>query len=76
MGSPIDVGGQYPFITFFTPSRLSGKFLLDWKDNNLESTVEWVVDEQKCIQHMFVCAVHLKSAYKGTIFIYSGLTCK
>ena len=26
MGSPIDVGGQYPFITFFTPSRLSGKF--------------------------------------------------
>ena len=29
MGSPIDVGGQYPFITFFTPPRLSGKFLLD-----------------------------------------------
>ena len=28
MGSPIDVGGQYPFITFFTPPRLSGKFLL------------------------------------------------
>ena len=31
MGSPIDVGGQYPFITFFTPPRLSGKFLL-WCD--------------------------------------------
>ena len=29
MGSPIDVGGQYPFITFFTPPRLSGKFLLN-----------------------------------------------
>ena len=28
MGSPIDVGGQYPFITFFTPPRLSGKFPL------------------------------------------------
>ena len=28
MGSPIDVGGQYPFITFFTLPRLSGKFLL------------------------------------------------
>ena len=31
MGSPIDVGGWYPFITFFTPPRLSGKFLL-WCD--------------------------------------------
>ena len=30
-------------------------FLEDWKDNNLESTVEWVGDEQKCIQHIFVC---------------------
>ena len=29
MGSPIDVGGWYPFITFFTLPRLSGKFLLD-----------------------------------------------
>ena len=28
MGSPIDDGGQYPFITFFTPPRLSGQFLL------------------------------------------------
>ena len=28
MGSPINVGGQYPFITFFTVPRLSGKFLL------------------------------------------------
>ena len=28
MGSPIDVGGQYPFITFFTPPSISGKFLL------------------------------------------------
>ena len=28
MGSPINVGGQYPFITFFTLPRLSGKFLL------------------------------------------------
>ena len=26
MGSPIDVGGQYPFITFFTLPRLSGNF--------------------------------------------------
>ena len=67
-------------------------FLEDWKENNLESTVESVVDEHKCIQHIFVCptytdkvlsymhpvisvdAAHLKSAYKGTIFIYSGLT--
>ena len=28
MGSPIDVEGQYLFITFFTIPRLSGKFLL------------------------------------------------
>ena len=67
-------------------------FLQDWKDNNPESTVEWVVDEQKCIEHIFVCpgytdkvlshthplisidAAHLKSAYKETIFNYSGLT--
>ena len=26
MGSPIDVGEQYPFITFFTPPRISGNF--------------------------------------------------
>ena len=32
MGSPIDVGGQYPFITFFTLPRLSGKFLLSRYD--------------------------------------------
>ena len=74
------------------PFELVNLFLEDWKDNNLESTVEWVVDEQKCIQHIFVCptyidkvlshmcpvisldAAHLKSAYKGTIFIYSCLT--
>ena len=67
-------------------------FLEDWKENSLESTVEWVVDEHKCIQHIFVCpaytdkvlsymhpvilvdAAHLKSAYKGTIFIYTSLT--
>ena len=30
-------------------------FFEDWKDYNLESTVEWVVDEQICIQHIFVC---------------------
>ena len=35
MGSPIDVGGQYPFITFFTPPRLSGKFLLGSACRNL-----------------------------------------
>ena len=34
MGSPIDVGGQYPFITLFTPPRLSGKFLL-WCDEQV-----------------------------------------
>ena len=34
MGSPIDVGGQYPFITFFTPPRLSGKFPL-WCDEGV-----------------------------------------
>ena len=67
-------------------------FLEDWKENNLDSTVEWVVDEHKCIQHILVCpaytdkvlsymcpvifvdAAHLKSAYKATIFICSGLT--
>ena len=67
-------------------------FLEDWKENNLDSTVEWVVDENKCIQHIYVCpaytdkvlsymcpvilvnAAHLKSAYKGTITIYSGST--
>ena len=31
MGSPINVGGQCPFITFFTLPVLSGKFLL-WCD--------------------------------------------
>ena len=67
-------------------------FLEDWKENNQGSTVEWVVDEKKCIQHIFICprytdkvlsymhpvilvdVAHLKLAYKGTIFIYSGLT--
>ena len=52
----------------------------------------WLVDDQKCVQHIFVSlaytdqvllymhavisvdAAHLKLAYKGTIFIYSGLT--
>ena len=38
MGSPIDVGGQYPFITFFTPPRLSGKFLLIGKRRNVYHT--------------------------------------
>ena len=54
--------------------------------------VEWLVDDLKCIQHIFVSlaytdqvllymhavisvdAAHLKLTYKGTIFIYSGLT--
>ena len=67
-------------------------FLEEWKENNPWSMVEWVVDDQKCIQHVLVClaykdkvlsymhpvisvnAAHLKSAYKGTIFIQSGLT--
>ena len=67
-------------------------FMEGWKENDQESTVEWVMDENKCIQHIFACpaftdkvlsymnpvisvdAAHLKSAYKGTIFIYSGLT--
>ena len=34
MGSPIDVGGQYPFITFFTLPRISGKFLI-WCDEGV-----------------------------------------
>ena len=66
--------------------------LEEWKENSPQSTVEWLVDDQKCIQHVFVCpaytdkvfsymhpvisvdAAHLKSAYKGTLFIYLGLT--
>ena len=67
-------------------------FLEEWKENNPQSMVEQLVDNQKCIQHVFVClaytdkvlsymcpvisvnAAHLKSAYKGTIITYSGLT--
>ena len=67
-------------------------FLEEWKENNLNSTVEWLVDAHQRIEHVFVhptymdqvlsymCpiisinAAHLKSAYQGTIFIYSGLT--
>ena len=33
-------------------------FLEDWKENNLDSTVEWVVDENKCIQRIFVCPAY------------------
>ena len=44
MGSPIDVGGQYPFITFFTPPRLSGKFLL--KGCKFNVVVEWETGEK------------------------------
>ena len=67
-------------------------FLEEWNENNLNSTVEWVVDAQNQIEHVLVCpaytdhvltymhpvisidAAHLKSAYRGTLFIYSGLT--
>ena len=41
MGSPIDVGGQYPFITFFTPPRLSGKFLL--YNRNMSKSKGWTL---------------------------------
>ena len=67
-------------------------FLEEWNENNPQSMVEWLVDDQKCIPQVYVCpaytdkvllymdpvisvdAAHLKLAYKGTIFIYSGLT--
>ena len=67
-------------------------FLQEWKENNPQSMVVWVVDDNKHIQHVFVCpgytdqvllymcqvisvdAAHLKLAYKGKIFICSGLT--
>ena len=30
-------------------------FLEEWKENNPQSMMEWLVDDQKCIQHVFVC---------------------
>ena len=72
--------------------ELAIPFLEEWKENNENSMVEWLVDDQKQIQHVFVfpaytdkvlsymCPVisidvaHLKLAYRGIIFIYSGLT--
>ena len=42
-------------------------FLVDWKENNPESTVEWVVDEHKHIQHVFICP-----AYTDQVLIYAS----
>ena len=33
-------------------------FLEEWKENNPKSMVEWLVDDQKCIQHVFVCPAY------------------
>ena len=67
-------------------------FLEESKESNPNSMVEWLVDDQNQIGHVFVCpaytdevlsymhpvisidAAHLKLAYRGTIFIYLGLT--
>ena len=50
MGSPIDVGGQYPFITFFTPPMPSGKFLLVWKAPECQDTLEISHDSGFCTE--------------------------
>ena len=67
-------------------------FLEEWKDVNPGSTIDWKVNWENSVAHIFVClhytecvlqhlclvisvdAAHLKSGYKGTIYIYSGLT--
>ena len=67
-------------------------FLEEWKDVNPGSTVDWNVDHENSVEHLFICshytehvlqhlwpvismnAAHLKSCYKGTIYIYSGWT--
>ena len=67
-------------------------FLEEWKDVNPGSTIDWKVDWENSVEHVFVCphytecvlqhscpvismdAAHLKSCYKGTIYIYSQLT--
>ena len=43
-------------------------FMEDWKENNPESTVEWVVDEQKCIQHIFVCPTYTDKYYPSCVW--------
>ena len=56
MGSPIDVRGQYPFITFFTPPRLSGKFLL------LQSTILPLVRRYR------VDRMYERPRFRGTVY--------
>ena len=40
-------------------------FLEEWKGNNPQSTVEWAVNNQKCIEHVFVCL-----AYMDRVLLY------
>ena len=67
-------------------------FLQEWQERNPSSTVDWSVDSNNHIEHVFACppytehvlkhfhlmisvdAAHLNSCYKGTIYIYMGLT--
>ena len=41
------------------PFELVIPFLEEWKENNPQSTVEWVVNNQKCILHVFVCLAYM-----------------
>ena len=43
-------------------------FLEEWKENSPQSMVDWVVDNQKCIQHEFVCL-----AYTDQVLLYMHL---
>ena len=49
------------------------------KENNPQSTVEWLVDNNKQIQHLFICPAYTDQVLSYmhpviSLFIYSGLT--
>ena len=57
MGSPINVGGQYPFITFFTLPMLSGKFLL-WCDEGGAACEKGLWFESSLSVFHSLCRIH------------------
>ena len=74
MGSPINVGGQYPFITFFTLPNLSGKFLLlantdaqsVWKElsEHMRTSSKGASEKRRLTQ--YVTNTVLDDNFKGT----------
>ena len=79
---------QVEMMVAATSLELVILFLEEYKDVNPVSTVDWKVNCENSVEHVFICpryteyvlqhlwpvisvdAAHLKSCYKGTIYIY------